>query len=95
MLMAVYVVASYVAAWLRSPQLLAQRRHYYMPVIYDAVTFTGSSTVLMGIIDPNVLVLLGDTTLFLLIAAVGGLLHAFLSLWPPERLAADGDHVNH
>ena len=80
-----YMVVSFAIAGLCGRRELDERRHFYMYVVYDAVTFAGSVTLLMGILDANVLKLLGYTTVFLLIAGIAGVAHAMQSLWPRDR----------
>ena len=50
--------------------------------LFDGVAFSGSCVVMMGIYDPAVLVLIGDTTLYLAIAALAGLGYTLRALFP-------------
>ena len=47
-----------------------------MARLSDAATFAGSLLLLIGIVNPETLKAVGDTTVFLIIAGVGGLLYA-------------------
>jgi hypothetical protein len=55
-----------------------------MARLSDAATFAGSLMLLVGIVHANTLKAVGDTTGFLIIAAVGGVFYA------GEQLVADG-----
>ena len=50
--------------------------------VYEAATFAGSIMILMGIFEPPVLVLLGNTMIFLVIAGIGGLLYSIGAFFP-------------
>jgi hypothetical protein len=52
-----------------------------MARLSDAATFAGSLLLLVGIVNPVTLKAVGDTTGFLIIAGVGGLLYAVEQLF--------------
>ncbi len=47
-----------------------------MARLSDAATFAGSLLLLAGVVDPETLKAVGDTTVFLIIAGIGGLFYA-------------------
>lgn len=47
-----------------------------MARLSDAATFAGSLLLLAGIVNPETLKAVGDTTVFLIIAGIGGLFYA-------------------
>jgi hypothetical protein len=59
------------------------RTHYDIPaLVFDAVTFSGSTLLLIGVvIDREVLKLLGDTTWFLIIAGMVGAIYSLHALF--------------
>jgi hypothetical protein len=63
---------------LASAVRLARRKHNFdIPgFVFDAATFSGTVLLLIGVVDPQVLRLMGDTTWFLIIAGFVGVLYA-------------------
>jgi hypothetical protein len=50
--------------------------------VFDGVTFGTSVVLLWGILDPRILEFLGDTTLFLIVAGLAGLVYSIHALLP-------------
>lgn len=50
--------------------------------VFDAATFAGSTVLLVGIFEPDVLRLLGNTKPFLVIAGLAGLVYSLGALFP-------------
>jgi hypothetical protein len=59
--------------------------------LFDGAVFSGSALVLVGIYYPPLLTLIGDTTIYLAIAALAGLGYSARALWPrfPRRHTDD------
>jgi hypothetical protein len=76
--MAGYLLIAYV---LRS-RTRRERDRFVISTIFDSATFAGSSMLLVGILEPSVLSLLGNTKPFLLVAGLAGLLYSFHALFP-------------
>lgn len=53
--------------------------------IFDASMFAGSALLMAGIVDKSVLILLGNTKPFLLIASLAGVLYSIKEIMPPRR----------
>ncbi|MGC2853928.1 hypothetical protein ACM64Y_00500 [Novispirillum sp. DQ9] len=59
--------------------------------LFNAATFSGSLLLLYGIVVPDVLRLIGDTTPYLIVAALAGVLFSIHSLkpakfvWPTQK----------
>jgi hypothetical protein len=60
----------------------ADQDRYALTRVFDATTFSGSSMLLLGLMAPNVLVAIGSTKLFLLIAGFGGVVYGLHALAP-------------
>jgi hypothetical protein len=50
--------------------------------VFDATTFSGSIMLLFGLLSPSVLIAIGSTKLFLLIAGFGGTVYGLHALAP-------------
>jgi hypothetical protein len=50
--------------------------------VFDGATFGTSSMLLWGVLDPTILAFLGDTTLFLVIAGISGVIYSLYALLP-------------
>ena len=68
------------------------RRKYEIPaLVFDAATFSGSVLLLIGVvIDREVLRLMGDTTWFLIIAGVVGLIYTIQAPFVRSSAAPSG-----
>jgi hypothetical protein len=75
--MAAYVVVAYACNYLLHEP---DHRKAHVPIIFDGVTFCTSVMLLWGIVDPKILVLLGNTKLYLVIAGIAGLLYSLGAL---------------
>lgn len=65
----------------------AQRGNEFMLTqLFNGVTFAGSASILWGIMDPPILKIIGDTTMFLLVAGAAGVLFSVRQLFrAPSR----------
>lgn len=53
----------------------------FIQQIFDAATFALSVALLMGVIDPDVLKLIGNLTMFILICGIAGIAYSIRSLF--------------
>lgn len=72
----VYIRAFWVHKSLRRPGKRVNQ------IIFDATTFAFSILIMVGLVDKDVLDVIGDTSLFLLVGACGGLLYSLHALFP-------------
>ena len=82
-------IVALMVAYIVLAMLLNVRRHNsihgrkeIMSHVFDAATFAGSTMLLVGLFQPDVLKLLGDTKPFLAIAGLAGLVYAIGALFP-------------
>jgi uncharacterized YccA/Bax inhibitor family protein len=78
-LMVAYLVIVYVACWFKTGNISNENR-FVLTRIFDGATFSGSLVLLGGIVDDDLLKLLGDTKPFLLIAGLAGLIYSLHSI---------------
>lgn len=76
--MALHLVIAYISCWRRTNGFEPERT---INRVFDSVTFSSSSLLLVGIFDPQVLILIGSTKIFLLVAGVGGFLYGLHSMF--------------
>lgn len=50
-------------------------RNLVVDLVFNAGTFAGSAMLLLGITEPALLAVIGDTTVYLLIAGLAGVVH--------------------
>lgn len=62
-----------------------QIRPQHAKKLFDGVLFSGATMVAIGVLDNNVLALLGDTRVWLGIAAVAGLGYTVRALFPDSE----------
>jgi hypothetical protein len=60
----------------------SNQRQHIVPRVFDSITFSSSTMLLLGITHPPLLLVIGSTTPFLLIAGFAGLLYSGYSLKP-------------
>lgn len=83
-LAAVYIVVSFaLGRYRRPPPFLGERGqkpHLRMDRVFDGATFGASVVLLMGIFDPQIIVHLGNTKMFLVIAGLSGIVYSLYAL---------------
>ncbi len=82
-LMVTYLVVSYFARWCKFRKISADHR-LVLTRIFDSATFSGSFMLLAGVMDEDLLKLLGSTKPFLLVAGLAGIIYSLHSLAPTE-----------
>lgn len=78
-----YVIASYIARKVVTGRFLP-RKGRDITCVFDGATCSGSLILLLGIYDPGVLALVGNTKPFLVLAALAGLIYSIHALGPDE-----------
>jgi hypothetical protein len=62
--------------------LRKDKKHVFSnTIIFDSATFGTSIAILWGIVDPNILKLLGSTTLYLIIVGFSGLVYSIYAIF--------------
>ena len=77
-----YLVVAYIVRWWRTGAVGNIENQFVLTRIFDGATFSGSLMVLAGIMDDNLLKLLGNTKPFLLVAGLAGLIYSLHALAP-------------
>jgi hypothetical protein len=76
------LIILYVVVNLAGMLAKGRKRFDVPPLVFDAVTFSGSVLLFIGCaFSPTVLRLMGDTTWFLIAASVLGILYAVQAAW--------------
>jgi hypothetical protein len=79
-LTAVYLLVAYGIQW--KTKGFSDQDRFALTRVFDATTFAGSIMLLLGLMSPAVLVAIGSTKLFLLIAGFGGAVYGLHALAP-------------
>jgi hypothetical protein len=82
--MVAYIGVAYACNFLfREPD----HRKTNVPIVFDGVTFCTSVMLLWGLVEPTILVLLGNTKPYLLIAGIAGVSYSISALFqnPQKR----------
>jgi hypothetical protein len=77
---ACYLVVAYSIQY--ASKGFSNQERFALTRVFDATTFAGSIVLLWGLVSPQVLVAIGSTKLFLLIAGFGGAVYGLHALAP-------------
>jgi len=77
-----YVGLAYVISFLRRSGV--NRSNYGLARVFDGSTFAVSFMLLMGIVQPDLMKVIGSTKPFLLVAGMVGILYSLHALWPEK-----------
>jgi hypothetical protein len=80
LLAAIYLSLAYIIQY--KLKGFAGQDRFALTRVFDATTFAGSVMLLLGFLFPSVLVAIGSTKIFLLIAGLGGTVYGFHALAP-------------
>ena len=83
--MAVFLIVAYLARWWRTGSIGGMENQFVLTRIFDGATFAGSLMLLAGIMDDDLLKLLGNTKPFLLVAGLAGLIYSLHTLVPDKK----------
>lgn len=75
-----YMALAYVLRDGRGSRYTEAGHEFMLTQIFNGITFAGSVTILWGILDPEVMKIIGDTTMFLLIGGIAGTLFSLRQL---------------
>ncbi|RKS91749.1 hypothetical protein [Sphingosinicella microcystinivorans] len=75
-----YLILAYFLRAMRTRQLGSNGNEFLLAQIFNGTTFAGSSSIVWGILDPSVMIVIGETTMFLLVAGVAGMGYALREL---------------
>jgi hypothetical protein len=81
--MLLYMGVAYWTRYARSRDWDAAGNEFMLAQLFNAVTFAGSLAIIWGVIDPAVMEIIGDATMFLLVAGLAGLLFSIRELARP------------
>lgn len=84
-LLLIYMGAAYGCRDTRGERYLDSGNDFMLTQLFNGITFAGSIAVLWGVVDPSVMAILGDTSMFLLVAGLAGALYAVRQLFRPRR----------
>lgn len=80
-----YMLLAYVMRWRTLPiRMRRDNGTFFIGQIFNGTTFAGSTVLLMGILDPRVLALVGNTKPFLLVAGLAGVCYSLHALFTPR-----------
>jgi len=54
-----------------------------LTLLFNGITFGGSLCVMWAVVDPAVMKIMGDTTMFLMVAGIAGLIYSVRELLKP------------
>lgn len=77
-----YAVAAYAISFFRHTSV--NRSHFGLARVFDGSTFAVSFMLLMGIVQPDLMKVIGSTKPFLLVAGLVGILYSLHALWPDK-----------
>ena len=80
-----YMAVSYLFRDTRGERYIDGGHEFMLTQLFNGITFAGSATILWGVVDPTVMVIIGDTTMFLLVAGMAGLLYSARQLVKTRR----------
>jgi len=82
-----YIVAAYLVRavyLLRKKKGLRPSAQFFASKLFDGVTFSGALMLLGGVFSPPLLVLIGSTKPFLIIASLAGIGYSIHALFPED-----------
>lgn len=79
------MLAAYLVAYLRPYYDRRAGNEFMLGQLFNGVTFAGSGALVWGILDPDVLKLIGETTMFLLTAGLAGVFYSMRELLRPLK----------
>lgn len=82
-----YEAAAYIVAYFRPIADGKDASDFMLSQLFNGVTFAGSAALVWGIMDPEILKLVGETTMFLLIAGLAGVFYSLRELFKPLKPA--------
>ena len=80
-----YLIAAYILRDDRGERYIDSGHEFMLTQLFNGITFAGSLAVLWGVIDPRIMAILGDTTMFLLVAGLAGVLYSLRQLVKSHR----------
>lgn len=81
-----YMIMAYMLRYSRGEHYTDTGHEFMLTQLFNGTTFAGSSAVLWGVMDPDVMKIVGDTTMFLLLAGVAGVLYSLRQLVRTKRM---------
>ncbi len=81
-LMSLHLGVAYLWCFVAHRRLSDGSSRSYLTRVFDAATFSTSATLLAGILEPTILLLIGNTKPFLLVAGLVGTLYGLQALRP-------------
>ncbi|MFC4172635.1 hypothetical protein ACFOYU_11280 [Microvirga sp. GCM10011540] len=82
--MLLYLVAHYIARRIKTGRFSTKSGGFPITSVFDSATFSTSVLLLVGIVEPKVLELIGNTKPFLIIAGIAGVAYSVHALVPKD-----------
>ncbi len=83
--MVAYLTAAYVIRSIAPKKPGNDDNRFLLTRIFDSATFSGSLMLLLGIVDDDILKLLGSTKPFLLVSGLAGIIYSLHALNPRDE----------
>ena len=77
------MMAAYWTHHARTGEWGGEGNEFMLAQLFNGVTFGGSLAILWGIIDPSIMAIIGDATMFLLVAGIAGMAFSIKGLLRP------------
>lgn len=80
--MLLYLAAAYIFHRCRKGIWGDPTNRFLLTRVFDSATFAGSIMILVGVVEPSVLRLIGNTTPFLIVGGIAGVVYSIHALFP-------------
>jgi len=77
-----YVILAYAISFFRKNKM--NQGNFGPARVFDGSTFAGSFMLLMGIVQPDLMKVIGSTKPFLLVSGLVGIVYSLHALWPDK-----------
>lgn len=81
MILAAYLVTAYAVRYAKTKTFTNGSNRFLLSHVFDGSTMAGSVILLWGIVDPAILRIIGETTMFLMIGGVAGVVYSIHALF--------------
>jgi hypothetical protein len=80
--MIVYLLAAYGCFRVRKGMWRDPTNKFLLTRVFDSATFAGSVMLIIGIVEPAILLLIGNTKPFLIVGGIAGVVYSLHALFP-------------
>lgn len=71
-----YIAAAYLMREIRGERYIDAGNEFMLAQLFNGSTFAGSLMILWGVADASIMRIIGDTTMFLVLAGMAGLMYS-------------------